>query len=377
MATLRKRRSKWYARIRIWANDIRKEKEIQIPLKTKSKVIALERLSAVRKVESDIKNGLSFIFPWMSDDAQTKVSRFTISNAIDEWMNRRTKMGIRPKTLEINSNGLKHFTNVIGSACPLESVTVKMIDSFVDYLQGKGLSITTINIHLRTVKAMFRYYWKREQLDKVPMIEQIKQDESDPIYITDAEFQSIMELAWLDQFYKRVFYFYRETGCRLREPFISSLDGNWLDIPNLSKGKKPRSIELDKSLVSIYMELMEWHSNCGLVEGSKGRHISKMFKKTLRSIGADETKHFHSLRHTFAVRRIVDNVPIYKIQKMMGHSSVATTEVYLKLELKRLKQDFPTINTDYYKPVKSVFRDTEIRDTIKNQYAFIESEMTN
>ena len=156
MATLRKRRSKWYARIRIWANDIRKEKEIQIPLKTKSKVIALERLSAVRKVESDIKNGLSFIFPWMSDDAQTKVSRFTISNAIDEWMNRRTKMGIRPKTLEINSNGLKHFTNVIGSACPLESVTVKMIDSFVDYLQSKGLSITTINIHLRTVKAMFR-----------------------------------------------------------------------------------------------------------------------------------------------------------------------------------------------------------------------------
>ena len=61
----------------------------------------------------------------------------------------------------------------------------------------------------------------------------------------------------------------------------------------------------------------------------------------------------------------------------MGHSSVATTEVYLKLELKRLKQDFPTINTDYYKPVKSVFRDTEIRDTIKNQYAFTESEMTN
>ena len=125
------------------------------------------------------------------------------------------------------------------------------------------------------------------------------------------------------------------------------------------------------------MELMEWHNNCGLVEGSKGRHISKMFKKTLRSIGANEMKHFHSLRHTFAVRRIVDNVPIYKIQKMMGHSSVATTEVYLKLELKRLKQDFPTINTDYYKPVKSVFRDTEIRDTIKNQYAFIESEMTN
>ena len=101
MATLKKRRSKWYARVRIWANDIRKEKEIQIPLKTESRVTALERLSTVNKVESDIKNGILFTFPWMNDDTQIKVSRFTVSDAIKEWMNRRKKMGIRPKTLEI------------------------------------------------------------------------------------------------------------------------------------------------------------------------------------------------------------------------------------------------------------------------------------
>ena len=378
MAKLKSRRSKWYARVRIWANDIRKEKEIQIPLKTESRVTALERLSAVNKVESDIKNGILFTFPWMNDDTQIKVSRFTVSDAIKEWMNRRKKMGIRPKTLEINSNGLKHFTDVIGNTCPLEAVTVKMIDSFVDYLQSRGLSITSINIHLRTVKSMFRYYWKRERLDKIPMIEQIKKDESNPIYINDAEFQSIMELDWLDKFYKRVFYFYRETGCRLRETFISSLDGSWLDIPNLSKGKKPRSIELSESLMEIFNELKSWlETRYGSTLVDPAGHISKMFKKILRSIGADETKHFHSLRHTYAVRRIVENVPVYKVQKMMGHSSVVTTEIYFKLDLKRLKRDFPTINTGYYEPVKSVFRDTKIRDTINKNYTIVESEMTN
>ena len=81
MATLKKRRCKWYARVRIWANDIRKEKEIQIPLKTKSRVIALERLSVVRKVESDIKNGIMFTFPWESDATQTTVSRFSLSES--------------------------------------------------------------------------------------------------------------------------------------------------------------------------------------------------------------------------------------------------------------------------------------------------------
>ena len=73
----------------------------------------------------------------------------------------------------------------------------------------------------------------------------------------------------------------------------------------------------------------------------------------------------------------MENVPVYKVQKMMGHSSVTTTEIYFKLDLKRLKRDFPTINTGYYVPVESVFRDTNIRDTINKNYAIVESEMTN
>jgi len=377
MAALTKRRCKWYARVRIWDNDIRKEKEIQIPLQTKSRVTALERLYEVRKVESDIKNGISFTFPWESDDTQIKVSRLPISKAIVEWMDRREKMGRRPKTLKINQNGLMHLVNSLGKSYPLQSVDMSSIDTFTDYMIDKGLSTTTVNMHLRTVKSMLRYYWKRGRLDRVPIIEQQSIEERDPIYITDNEFQSIMELDWLNRFYKRVFYFYRETGCRLREPFFSTLDGDWLDIPNSSKGKKPRGIELSKSLIQIYMELMEWYKTCGLVEESKGRHISKMFKKALRTIDADKKKRFHSLRHTFAVRRIVENVPIFKIQKMMGHSSVATTEVYLKLELKRLKQDFPTIDSENHKPINSVIRDTDFRDTNGINYSFVDSEIIN
>ena len=375
MARLKKRRSKWYARIRIWDNNIRKEREIQIPLNTKSRVAALERLSFINQYESDLRNGLSFTFPWESNGGQLNLKRFTINDAINEWMDRRLKIGVRASTLEINQNGLDHFTDAVGGSCPLEAVTVKKIDAFVDYLQFKGLSVSSINMHLRTVKAMLRYYWKRERLDRVPLIEQLKQEENNPIYITDNEFQSIMELDWLDQFYKRVFYFYRETGCRIREPFISKLDGNWLDIPNLSKGKKPRNLELAASVKKIFTELSAWlGSGYGSTLVDPADHISKKFKKALRSIGADESKRFHSLRHTFAVRRIVEKVPIFKIQKMMGHSSIATTEGYLKLDLKRLERDFPTI---VYNPSKSAFRDTDFRDTDVKYLEVTESRMIN
>ncbi len=183
-----------------------------------------------------------------------------------------------------------------------------------------------------------------------------------------------MDLVWLDQFYKRVFYFYRETGIRLREPFISTLSGCWLDIPNLSKGKKPRSIELSQPHVDTYKALMNWYNTCGLSERDRGAYLSKVFKKALRAIDASDEKHFHSLRHTFAVRRIIENVPIYKIQKIMGHSSVTTTEIYAKMDLKRLKHDFPTLMPIIHKIGKV---DTEMVDTRAENLMFIDSKIPN
>ena len=82
MATLKKRRGNWYARIQ-WRDENGSMKEKQVPLKTQSKVTARERLSEVMKVQSDIRDGLSFAFPWMNDDCRTKVLVFTVGDAID------------------------------------------------------------------------------------------------------------------------------------------------------------------------------------------------------------------------------------------------------------------------------------------------------
>ena len=166
-----------------------------------------------------------------------------------------------------------------------------------------------------------------------------------------------MELDCLDDFYKRVFLFYRETGMRLAEPMISVLDGAWIDIPNTSKSKVGRNIELDTSMQSIFNELKDWLENgYGSRLKTPDDHISKMFKKTLRSIGADEGKHFHSLRHTFAVRRLIQGTSIYDLKLLMGHSSVTTTEVYSNMNLTRVAQDFPTIVKSYVNAHKIVSR---------------------
>jgi site-specific recombinase XerD len=363
MATLKSRRGVWYARVQWWLGKSRKDK--QIPLRTKSKVTAHERLAEVNKVEGDIKQGIEFIFPWLSDSSKTKVKRFTLQDAVNQWTLKRIGK-LAKNTTDLNQDGLDYFVKFMGKTQPLENITTSQMERFSDWLDGRGLSKNTINIHLRTIKAMFRYYLMVDKLNKIPHIQQLSVPEKEPIYITDNEFQSIMELDWLDDFYKRVFLFYRETGVRLKEPMMSVLDGSWIDIPNTSKTKKGRNIELDKPLQTIFIDLEDWcESGYGSTLVDKGAdHISKKFKKTLRSIGADERKHFHSLRHTFAVRRLIQGTSIYELKLLMGHSSVTTTEVYSNMNLKRVAQDFPTIVTSYVNDAKIGKEDTILEDTI-------------
>ena len=68
-----------------------------------------------------------------------------------------------------------------------------------------------------------------------------------------------------------------------------------------------------------------------------------MFKKALIDIGADSSKYLHSIRHTFAVRRYLQNRDIYQVKQEMGHSSVTTTEIYAKFSLRRLEMDFTSL----------------------------------
>ena len=344
MASMQNKRGSWYCRVSITDKITRKRKFIWYPLRTENKTEAHKRKAKIEKVESDIRNGIEFTFPWMADGGRTKVKELTLEEAINDWIERRRNQpNITKATIMINENSIEHLFRSVGKSTPLKAITTKMMDKFSDNLLDKGLSLNTVNIHLRSVRTFFRYVWKRGLIDKLPMIEQLKVKDTEPIYFSDDEFHTILNEVGVDSFYGKVFFFYRETGLRLREPFIATLDGNWLDIPNTSKGKKSRSIELNDFLVEIFKELRQWAATCGLVEGSRGRHLSKKLKKALRKCGVDESKHFHSLRHTFAVRQVVKGTPMAMIQSMMGHRSISTTEIYAEFQLKKLKRHFPTL----------------------------------
>lgn len=381
MATIKQFRNKWYSRIRWSDTVIKKRMEKLVPLRTDSKTEAHKRNREVSRYEKDIINGLDFEFPWMADGGRTKVKELTLEEAINDWMERRRNQpDISQATIQMNENSIDHLFRSVSKTTSLKSITTKVMEDFADDLVGKGLSVNTVNIHLRSTLTFFRYVWKRGMIDRLPIIEQKKVGSTFPIYFSDEEFHAILDEVGADTFYGKVYFFYRETGLRLREPFIATLDGNWLVIPNTSKGRKERYVELDDFLIDVYKELRLWVETCGLVKGSRGRHLSKKLKKAMRKCGIPETKHFHSLRHTFAVRQRVIGTPMAMIQAMMGHRSITTTEIYAEFPLNKLKDHFPTLKEYFHKgrkTVKSSKGDTVLWDTHKDYKEITEGKLLN
>tara|TARA_B100000575_G_scaffold88609_1_gene70197 strand:- start:261 stop:527 length:267 start_codon:yes stop_codon:yes gene_type:complete len=87
MASLRNRGGNWYVGVQSCVDGSRIEKSIF--LRTKSKVTAHEIIAEVNKVEGDIKQGMEFSFPRLFGSIVTKVQRFTIYDAIEQWLSQK------------------------------------------------------------------------------------------------------------------------------------------------------------------------------------------------------------------------------------------------------------------------------------------------
>ena len=344
MAKLKQRREWWYARVR-WYDANNHEIDRHIPLRTKSKVTAYERLAEINKVENDIKSGLDFTFPWLGDSPITSVKRFTINDAVELWLSKRKSNGIRQSTIKRNRYSMVSFMSITGYKRPLKNVNTNIIDTYRDVCIDKGMAPDGININLRAVKTFLNWCLKREYLSKVPHIDMVSKPKSKPLYIPDRIFAEIMRLEWLENHYKTAFLFYRETGCRPSEPFIGDLDGHWLLISgDKTKQRSDKELHLNDECLRLCIQmkklLEEFNGTCQSWIGN----LSKTFLKAVREIDGEDTKyHLYCLRHTFAVRRYLQTRDIYLVKQEMGHASVTTTEKYVKFSLRRLEMDFPSL----------------------------------
>ena len=132
-----------------------------------------------------------------------------------------------------------------------------------------------------------------------------------------------------------------QTGCRITEAL--SITRNDIDTYSLSvrvqtkkqrnkRGKPvfrivPISPELSNELASY---ILHYNITNRLFNFSRQRAF-QIIKQVAKQAGITKPVHPHTLRHSFAVNCISQGVPLPVVKDLLGHSSVLTTMVYLKI----------------------------------------------
>lgn len=239
----------------------------------------------------------------------------------------------------------------------IEHITTKMIRDFLEYLQAehnyKGTSLARV---ITTLRIFFHFCVERDYIKNSPatIIHNPKLPKKLPIYLIDSEIKKLLsapdrsiDMGIRDSAILITLGF---TGVRLQEIVkanLSDIDFERETIRVLGKGSKERLIPLNKIVITSLREYLERRpiSDSEAIFLNKfgtrlsGRSVENIVKKYVRLSGINKSKISpHKLRHTFATLLHMNDVDIIEIQKLLGHASITSTQIYTHTNPEKLKR---------------------------------------
>ena len=187
------------------------------------------------------------------------------------------------------------------------------------YISGKSLPThpTTQAIHRRIINICWNWGLKNGLVKKANKLEGDTKGESRNRVLSDSELKTLLDEIRDNRFNLFVRFAYY-TGARSGE--IRSISREYIFSNHIvAYGKSgKRLIKLNTQAQKILDDLDElWNYSKDFV--------SHKFKKEARRLGIPDIR-FHDLRRTFGYNLIRQGRPIYEVSKLLGHSSVITTE---------------------------------------------------
>jgi integrase len=212
-------------------------------------------------------------------------------------------------------------------------------------------SPVTVNVELRTLRTAFNVAVRWELIDKNPFskVQMASVPEAPPSYFTKEDFQKLLAMI-AEEWLRDIVIFTVLTGLRRGEVVNLRWDQVNFDrklihirsSPNFqTKTGKNRVVPLNEAAFQILSRRKREETSDYVFsinrEPISGSWVSHRFLECLVDAGLGDTNlHFHSLRHTFASWLVQDGVSLYEVQKLLGHSSIAVTQVYSHLQPEQL-----------------------------------------
>lgn len=242
---------------------------------------------------------------------------------------------------------------------PIASVNAGFVRSWLAEMRNEDITPKSLNRKISSLKSFFKYLMKAGEVRQSPMttIAAPKVGKRLPSFVAQNDMNALQQYVefpdtWKGQTDKLLLDLLYATGMRLSELINlkeSQVDNANCQVKVLGKGSKERIIPVSTDIIN---QLAAYAKNKKKIPGEtacpnffvneKGKplyakYVYNVVKANLSLVTTLKKKSPHVLRHTFATHLTNNGADLNAIKELLGHSSLAATQIYTHNTIEKLK----------------------------------------
>lgn len=254
------------------------------------------------------------------------------------------------------------FLTVEFDETSITSISSTMVRTWLAGMKSGGMSSKSINRKISSLKSFFKFQLREGTIKVSPMTTIIspKQHKLLPQYVEKKDMDTLFDHVefpanWCGRTDRLLLEILYNTGIRQAE--LIGLHEQHVDLKNntikvLGKGSKERIIPVSNHLLRVIKEYAADKKQLFgdiekgiLLVNEKGKklypkYVYNITKKYLSLITTINKKSPHVLRHSFATHLMNNGAELNAVKELLGHSSLASTQVYTHNSIEKLKDVF-------------------------------------